>query len=114
MSPFSKNFTTGDVISVAWFPHEEDKTQGEARWLICLEDLQDEFIAIPLKSTTNHLKDQPNSFIIQKDSEEGKRMNLLNDSLVVPGRAIQRRKVKASIEGHCSVDLIDKLNELIK
>jgi hypothetical protein len=114
MSSFSKNFTTGDVISVAWFPHEEDKTEGEGRWLICLEDLQDEFIAIPLKSATHHLKDQPSSFIIPKDSEEGKRMNLLNDSLVVPGRTRQMRKVFAKIEGSCSMDLIDKLNELIK
>jgi hypothetical protein len=114
MSSFSKNYKTGDVISVAWFPHEEDKTLGEARWLICLEDLEDEFIAVPLKSNTDHLKDQPKSFIIEQNSEEGKRMHLLNDSLVVPGRVKQMRKVIASIEGHCSEELIDKLNELVK
>ena len=114
MSSFVKNYTTGDVISVAWFPHEEDKSQGEARWLICLEDLQNEFIAVPLKSTTAHLVNFSKSFIIKKDSEEGKRMNLLNDSLVVPERARQRCKVLAKIEGHCSAELIDKLNELVK
>ena len=114
MPSFSKAYTTGDVISVAWFPHEDDKTKGEARWLICLEDLENEFLAVPLKSTTEHLTVQPKSFIIKKDSDEGKRMQLLNDSLVVPGRAGVRPKVEALIHGRCSDDLIDKLNELVK
>lgn len=114
MSSFTKSYTTGNVISLPFFQHEDDKNCGEARWLICLEDLQDEFIAVPLKSNTDHKEFHPNSFVIEKNSEEGKRMNLLNDSLVVPDRAKQMRKIFASVHGSCSEVLIDKLHELVK
>ncbi|HUX56660.1 MAG TPA: hypothetical protein VMV77_06780 [Bacteroidales bacterium] len=114
MSSFTKYYKAGDVITVPYFPHEEDKTQGESRWLICLEDLGDEIIAIPLKSETTHIKDHPKSFIIEKDSEDGKSMKLQNDSLVVPDRAQRIRKLSAFKHGNCSDELIDRLHGLIE
>ena len=64
MSSFNKSYTSGDVILVG-FPHEEDKTKGEPRWIICLEDLHDSIIAVPLKSQISHQKNHPDSFIIK-------------------------------------------------
>ena len=113
MSSFNKSYTSGDVIEVGYFPHEEDKTGGEARWVICLEDLQNEMIAVPLKSNTSHQKDHPDSFIILQDSDEGKRMNLLNDSLVIPDRARRMPKVYGRKHGVCSEEFIDQLIKIV-
>ncbi|MDO9339466.1 MAG: hypothetical protein Q7T72_02950 [Bacteroidales bacterium] len=114
MSYFTKNYKAGDVISVAFFPNEENKKQGEPRWVICLEDLGDKFVAVPLKSDTSDIKHHPKSFIIKQDSEEGISMNLLNDSLVMPDRATNMNKIFVLKEGNCSEGLIDKLHELVK
>jgi hypothetical protein len=113
MPAFTKKYTSGDVIKVSFFKHEDD-TSGEPRWLICLEDLHDEIIAVPLKSNLSHIIHNPKSFIIQKSSEEGKNMGLANDSLVVPERACKIKKVSGIIHGFCSEELIEKLSELIK
>ena len=110
----SKKYTSGDVITVFYFPHQENKTKGEMRWAICLDDLGDEFTIVPLKSDISDIKHHPNSFIIEADSVEGKRMKILNDSLGMPDRARQVRKIEAFIHGSCSESLCDKLHELVK
>lgn len=112
MSSFNKNYTAGDVISIAFFKHEDDPN-GEPRWIICVEDLQDEIIAVPLKSTINHQIHQPNSIIIDSESEEGKRMGLKNTSLIAPNRARQIHKPEGIKRGSCSEGFLDKILELI-
>jgi len=113
MSSFSKDYKTGDVISVAFFPHQEDKTQGEPRWLICLEDYGNDIYAVPLKSNLSHQKHHKDSFVIKKDSNEGKLMKLKNDSLVVTDRAQRIKKVRAIIHGECTKNLMERLQNLI-
>jgi hypothetical protein len=114
MPLFTTNYKTGDVIHVVYFENEENKDQGTARWLICLEDLGDKIVAVPLTKNTSQLTRYPKSFIITKDSEDGLMMGLLYDSLVIPSRVATIKKVQAHKNGSCSEDLLDKLIELVK
>jgi hypothetical protein len=112
MSSPTKYYSTGDVI-VLYVPHKEDNTIGEDRWAICLEDLGDEIIMVPLTKKTLQKKRNPKSFIIKKDSDEGKSMKLLYDSLVLVNRASRKRKLIAIKHGYCPEKLIDKLHKLV-
>ena len=114
MSSWNKNYTSGDVVLLSYYPHKEDKSQGEPRWVICLEDLHDSIIAVPLTKNTSHQIHNPGSLIITKDCEEGKKMKLLYDSLILPNRALRIYKPKGRKYGSCSDELIDKLLELVE
>lgn len=114
MPPSStKNYTSGDVV-VVYFQHQEDKSQGEPRYIICLQDMQTEMVAVPLKGNLDHQRNHPGSFVIYSDSDEGKQMGLIKNSLVVTSRATIMPKIPGIIKGKCSEELLDRLDELLK
>jgi hypothetical protein len=46
---FPPKFSQGDVLIMPFFRNQEDKN-GQPRWVICVEDLQDKMIIIPMTS----------------------------------------------------------------
>lgn len=43
----------GNVIRLPYFPHKENKNEGECRLAIIIEDLQDKFFVVPLSCQTH-------------------------------------------------------------
>lgn len=114
MSPLTKDYTTGDVLCVLYFPHVENKEEGEPRFLICLEDLEDKAYVVPMTKKLKQQKCYPKSFVINESSPEGRSMKIPYDSLIIPERAAIIRKPEAFKHGKCSDDLLDQLNILCK
>lgn len=112
MSPLTTTYTTGDVICTPYFPHVEDPSEGEARYLICIEDLHDNIIVVPLTKNLNQLDRFPKSFIIRKTSSEGQLMKIPVDSLVVPEKAKMIKKLGMYKHGRCSDDMLEQLCSL--
>lgn len=115
-------FGVGDVISIPYFPHKEDKKNGEPRWAIIIEDLQNEFLLLGLTTQLHQLDHYPDGFIIQKDSIDGLEMGLIDDSIVCCG-TIQYRKeftMKKTFfrippmkkRGECSEEMLDRIINL--
>ena len=104
----------GDVVRL-FFPHQENKNEGECRLGIIVEDLQDKFLIVPLSCQVHQKHHYPNSFIIHQKSPDGKLMNLSCDSLVMPNRASQISKKfirDTSYVGSCSEEMLDKITLL--
>lgn len=112
------NIETGDVIMLSFFPHEEDKTQGEARCVIVLEKYDDKCSIVPLTCQAKQSV-RYNKFIeVEKNSDEGQEMGLICDSLIIVDREIELPKVVLnkilSTQGTCPDDLLDEIHSKLK
>lgn len=106
----------GGVNVIPFFPHQENKNQGEPRWIILLEDHIKSVLIVPLTKQTHQIDNYPKSFIVKKDSPEGKSMGLPFDSIVMIERVTEMSTFvlsKAKQYGTCPDQLIDKINELL-
>lgn len=106
----------GNVIRLPFFPHKENKNEGECRLAIIIEDLQDKYLVAPLSCQTHQQRHHPNSFIILEKSKDGLLMNLTCDSLVMPKRASQISKKflkEKDYVGDCDEEMVDKILKLI-
>jgi hypothetical protein len=112
MSPLTLSYSTGDVICDPYFPFKDDPESGNARFLICLEDLHDSIFVVPLTRTLRQQKHYPKSFIVQASSSEGQLMRIVEDSLIIPEKAITIPKLSMFKHGRCSDEMIDRLNSL--
>jgi hypothetical protein len=113
MSPKSKSYTTGDVLCVEYFPNQEDKTKGTIRWAICVEDSGTKVKIIALTKVLEKQIKYPKSFVVLKDSPDGKSMGLKHDSLIVPDRATETSKEFCYVNGKCPPTLLSKILSLI-
>lgn len=112
MSPLITTYTTGDVICTPHHPFIENPSEGNARYLICLEDLHDSITVVPLTTQLKQQKHHPKSFVITKASTEGQLMQIPEDSLVIPEKTITIKKLSMYKHGHCSEEMLDRLNAL--
>ncbi|GEM_PF-5903163 len=106
----------GDVVLVGYYGHQEDKSVGEARWIIVIEDLQDEFEVVPMTSEVSQKYRYPKSFIVDDTSVEGKKMGLKYPSLIMPERKSNKKKIafyNSIVKGKCSDDFLEKLIALL-
>lgn len=106
---------SGDVIVLPFFGHQEDKTQGEARWAIILEDLGDSYSVIPMTCQTNQVSKYSKTIIVKLKSKDAIQMKINCDSLIIVDREAQLSKVHMKAihpVGKCSESLIDKIFEL--
>lgn len=112
----------GDVLVIPYFPHKENKSQGEARYVIVVEDLGNEFLMIGFTSQLHQLSHYPDGFIIKEASPEGKQMGLELDSIICCGILGKRKEARLSKKllsippiikkGTCPEDLLDKIISL--
>lgn len=112
----SDKLEPGTVVVVMYFPHQEDRTKGEPRWVIVTEDLQDKLEIVPMTSQTDQLNRYPKGFIISDKSAEGKLMGLEGPSLFMPERKVIKDKIafsKGMVKGKCSDDFLDNLIALL-
>ena len=103
----------GNVIVLPFVKHQENN-EGEARWCIVTEILQDEFEIVPLTKKTNQAKNYTDTIIIKKKSAEGKQMGIEHNSLIILDRRLTFKLSffkKLLIKGQCTEELIDKLIE---
>lgn len=114
MSPLTNDYGVGDVICLVFFPFEENKSDGKPRFVICLEELEDSIFVVPLTKNLNRFDQYPKSIEIMKDSSEGKGMQIIYDSLIIPEKASVIRRIKAFKHGKCSQDLLDRLQYLCR
>lgn len=106
----------GGVYVLPYFPHRENKEEGEARWVILLENHISTVLIVPLTKQVHQIKHYPKSFLIKKDSAEGRQMGLLHDSLVLVERVTDMSHFvisKATQKGVCPDEILDKIQELI-
>ena len=106
----------GGVYIIPYFPHQENKNQGEARWIILLEDFVKTVLIVPLTKQTQQISNYPKSFIIKKDSPEGKQMGLPHNSIIMIERVTEMSKFvisKATQCGVCSEELLEKIKASI-
>ncbi len=111
-----------DVLVLPFFPHNENKQEGEARYAIVLEDLGNEWLLLGITSQVHHLQHYPDGFIITKNSADGKQMGLIYDSLICCGvegvrKTFTMNKKFLTIppiqkKGTCSEVLLDKILHL--
>lgn len=113
MSPKTNIYTIGDVICVKYFPNQEDKSKGTLRWAICVEDLGSKVRIIALTKVLKQQKFYPKSFIVLKDSDDGKSMGLAYDSLIIPDRVTDVAKEFCFVNGKCSPTLLSKILSLM-
>jgi hypothetical protein len=106
-------YTIGDVICVKHFPNQEDKSKGTLRWAICVEDLGNDVRIIALTKVLKQQKFYPKSFIVLKDSSDGKSMGLIYDSLIIPDRVTDTSKEFCYLNGKCPPDILNKIIRLI-
>lgn len=109
----------GDVLVVPYFAHEEDKNDGEPRYVLVIEDLGDEFLLIGFTKQLHQLYRYPDGFIIKQNSSDGIQMGLAHDSIICCGvlgvRKEQRAKKKflgippIIKKGTCPTDILDKV-----
>lgn len=107
----SDELSLGDVI-VIWYPHREDRQKGEPRWAIITEDLGDEFVIVPMSKQIHQQCLYPNSFIIERYSNDGVDMDLLYDSLIIPDRAQRFKKKFLKViekKGKCNDETLDRI-----
>jgi hypothetical protein len=109
----------GDVLVIPYFPHKENKSEGEPRYVIIVEDLGNELLMIGFTSQLHQLHHYPDGFIIRESSAEGRQMGLDQDSIICCGRLGVRKEARLpkkflSIppiikKGTCPEDLLDKI-----
>ena len=110
------NYSAGSVLAIPYFPNQENSQNGEPRWIIVVEDLEDKVQILPLTSQLHQIKHYPKSIEIKKDSAEGLQMQLTSDSIILVERTLIWKKTmieKAYIKGTCSEELIDQICKLI-
>jgi len=112
MSPLITAYTTGDVICTPHFRFIENPSEGNARYLICIEDLHDSITVVPLTTQLHQQKHFPKSFVITKASIEGQLMDIPEDSLVIPEKSQTIKKLSMYKHGHCSDEMLDRLISL--
>jgi hypothetical protein len=110
-----KRYTRGDVASI-FFPNQEDPTQATEHYAIVIEDFGDEFILVPLTKQVHQKKRYPRSIEVKKDSQRGRKMGLLYDSLIVIERALQLPKLKITPPnlGVCPEELINEIMDVLE
>lgn len=105
--PFS--FQCGDVISVDFFPNEEDKSKGTERWVIISEVHQDGYLVYPFTSQL-HQKARYHKFLeINKSSSLGQRMGLKFDSLLILDRTAKLMTFlrQPILHGNCGQEFLE-------
>lgn len=109
---------SGQVIVLPFFPNQEDKTEGQARWAIIIEDLQDAYLIVPMSCQQHQETRYRNTLKIAKDSVDGKEMQLTCNALVIIDRSYELPKIifKTSIlkKGVCPEHVLDEIFEKLK
>lgn len=108
------NYVLGHVVNVR-FPNQENIKKSTVRPAIIVEDLEDEVEVVFMTCQTSQQKHYPDSFIVKKDSKEGKILKLTCDSLICPDRSFQVKKIRLfeRTNGPCSEELLNKILEFL-
>jgi len=112
--PRIQKYSLGDVVNLE-FPNQENGKKSTYRPAIIVEDLENEAIIIFVTKQLHQQPLNPDSFVVDKDSDEGKQMGLGYHSLICPRRQEQIRKILINPppRGRCSQEMIEKLEEFL-
>lgn len=103
--------SVGDVIQI-YYPNEENPNLTTFRPGIVIECDSLEALIVPMTKQLHQQKNYPESFIIEKDSADGKMMKLGYDSLIIPSRKAYftyNRIMPYIGMGKCPAYILDKL-----
>lgn len=110
----------GDVYVIPWAKNKENN-EGQARWLIIIEDLREHFLFVPMTKQIHQEVHNPNSFIVIKDSPDGRQMGLDYTSLVKPMHAskipqltFQYPAYGVHKKGTCPEEIMIRIEEALK
>lgn len=108
-------FEIWDVVTVPAFPNQEDSKLSTTRPCIIIEDLQDQVVICPITKQLSQKDRYEYSFVVEKNSLEGKAMGLSFDSLIVVDREAVLEKLRLHKKiGECPDSIIEKIEDLLK
>src|ERR1700752_700097 len=106
----------GDVYIVPFFRHQEDRRDGEARWIIFLEGYGKTISVVPMTKQIHQADNYQKVIEVLKDSAEGRMMGLPYDSIIICDREEEMSHFvigKWKKKGQCSEEMLDRIFKLL-
>ncbi len=105
-------FKRGDVLCIPYFPNQENSNNGTARYVLVVEDFHDGYTIIPFTKQLHQSNNYKNTILIKKDDEEGIKMGLIHDSILIIDRKteVNLYTLTPPVIGKCSEDFLEKHN----
>lgn len=102
-------------VAFTHFPNQEDRSITTARIALIIDYLGDEFTLCPFTKQLNNEAYYKYTIQVEKDSEEGRAMNLDFSSLLIFDRLFDMPKfLLLKKTGRCPDSLIEKIEELLE
>lgn len=105
-------FKIGDVLAIAYFPNQENKNEGTARYILIIDVFDDGYCILPLSCQTHQASNYKKTIFIGKASPLGVKMGLTCDSILIIDRQIEIKKIvlKPPIMGNCGEEFLEDNN----
>jgi hypothetical protein len=103
-----------DVVNVAAYPNQEEPSETTARPAIIIEDLQNEVLLCPVTKQIHQAQNYKYTFLVKKDSDDGKLLGFEYDSIIVLDRCVQLNKNRlCGKKGICSDYIIEQIDKIL-
>lgn len=105
-------FKIGDVLALPYFPNQENKNEGTARYILIVDVYSDGYCIIPLTCQIHQASKYTNTILIHKISTLGKQMGLKCDSILIIDRKMDIKKIvaKPPVLGNCGEEFLEENN----
>ena len=111
-------FNVGDVGYIPFFPFQDDINNGNPRLIIVYDEFVDICSIVPCTTNLDQEARYKNTIVVYKNSEDGKKMGLPFDSLIIVDRYEAEFKTLRMMPfvktGTCPDSILDKINLIIK